>query len=137
MRSADSMMLPLHTWIGGASRQRVTPAVALRLEAVSSVPEAVRRVVLASAEPDVASLIASLVAVANTLAPNIELALQFDAQLDASMLEPLREAGRRLKLAYIADPCADLAKPATLSPAARHRLRFPRTAVRRPIRRAR
>ena len=56
--------VPLHIWFGGALRQRVTLAVALPLDAVTAVPGAVRRVVLASAEPDVATLIAQLDAAA-------------------------------------------------------------------------
>jgi glucarate dehydratase len=100
--------VPLHTWFGGAMRPRVSLAVALRLEAMASVPGAVRRVVLASAEPDVATVIASLDAAATALEPNVELALQLDAQLHPTALEELRAAGRRLKLAYIADPCAEL-----------------------------
>jgi glucarate dehydratase len=100
--------VPLHVWFGGALRQRVTLAVALPLDAVTAAPGAVRRVVLASAEPDVATLAGSLDAAADTLGPNVELALQLDAQLHPAALEPLRAAGRRLKLAYIADPCADL-----------------------------
>ncbi len=100
--------VPLHIWLGGALRQRVMLGVAVRLGAVASVPAAVRRVVLGSAEPDVAMLIASLDAAASKLGPNVELALQLEAQLHAAALEPLRAAGRRLKLAYIADPCADL-----------------------------
>jgi glucarate dehydratase len=100
--------VPLHIWCGGALRQRVTLGVAVRLGAVTSVPDAVRRVVLASADPDVATLIALLDAAASKLGPNVELALQLEAQLHPVALEPLRAAGRRLKLAYIADPCADL-----------------------------
>jgi glucarate dehydratase len=101
--------VPLHTWLGGALRQRITLATVLRLDAISSVRGAVRRVVLASEETDVTILMASLDAAANMLGPNVELALQLDAQLHLATLEALREAGRRLKLAYIADPCADLA----------------------------
>ena len=102
--------VPLHIWLGGALRPRVTLAVALQLDAAISVPGAVRHVVLASAEPDVAALIAQLDATATTLGPNVELALQLDAQLQSAALEPLRSVGRRLKLAYIADPCAELAE---------------------------
>jgi glucarate dehydratase len=102
--------VPLHIWLGGALRQRVTLAVALPLNAVTSVAGAVRRVVLGSAEPDFATLIAQLDAAATTLGPHIELALQLDAQLHPAVLAPLRTAGRRLKLAYIADPCAELAE---------------------------
>lgn len=101
--------VPLHTWLGGALRPRRTLAVALRLDAVSSVPGGLRRVVLASAEPDVGTLISRLDAAASALRPDIELALQLNAQLHPAALETLREAGRRLRLAYIADPCADLA----------------------------
>ena len=82
----------------------------LPLNAVTSVPVAVRRVVLGSAEPDVAALIAQLDVAATTLGPNVELALQLDAQLQSAAVEPLRAAGRRLKLAYIADPCGELAE---------------------------
>jgi glucarate dehydratase len=102
--------VPLHSWFGGALRQRVTLAVALPLDAVASIPGPVRRVVLSGADPDVATLIASLDAEATTLGPNVELALQLDAQLHPASLVALRAAGRRLKLAYIADPCADLAE---------------------------
>jgi glucarate dehydratase len=100
--------VPLDIWLGGALHRRVTLAVTLRLGAVISVPGAVRRVVLASADPDVATLIALLDAAASKLGPNVELALQLEAQLHPAVLAPLRAAGRRLKLAYIADPCADL-----------------------------
>jgi L-alanine-DL-glutamate epimerase-like enolase superfamily enzyme len=110
--------VPLHTWFGGAVHQRVTLAVALRLDAVSSVPSPVRRVVLASDEPNVATLMASLHVAANKLGPNVELALQLDAQLHPAVLEPLRDACRRLKLAYIADPCADLGEACSALPLA-------------------
>ena len=102
--------VPLHTWLGGALRQRVTLVVALRLDAMRAAPHGARRVVLTSAETDVAALIASLDAVADALGADVELALQLDAQLEPAALEKLREAGRRLKLACIADPCADLAE---------------------------
>jgi glucarate dehydratase len=100
--------VPLHTWLGGALRQRVALAVTMPLDAVSGVPADVRRVGLSSGEADVERLIARLDAAATVLGPDVELALQLDAQLDVGALEPLREAGRRLRLAYIADPCATL-----------------------------
>jgi glucarate dehydratase len=101
--------VPLHTWLGGALRQHLTVAIALRLDDVRAVPGDVRRVVLASSEADVATLIHGLDAAADTLGPAVELALQLDAQLRPDVLDALRDAGRRLKLAYIADPCANLA----------------------------
>jgi glucarate dehydratase len=102
--------VPLHIWFGGALHQRVTLSLALSLDAVTAVPGTVRHVMLASAEPDVATVIAQLDAAAGTLGQNVELALQLDAQLHPAALELLRAAGRRLKLAYIADPCAELAE---------------------------
>jgi glucarate dehydratase len=100
--------VPLHTWLGGALRTRVSFAVAMPIAAVSTVPVGVRRVCLVSTESDVAKLIAALGAAASKLGPDVELALQLDAQVPPNALGALREAGRRLKLAYIADPCADL-----------------------------
>lgn len=101
--------VPLHTWLGGALRQRLPVAVALPLGAIASVPAGTRRVVLASADPDVTALVRALNVAADTLGTNVELALQLDGQLDPTTLDELRSTGRRLKLAYIADPCADLA----------------------------
>ena len=101
--------VPSHIWLGGALRQRLKLAVAVPLDAVVRVPEGARSVVLISAEPDVGVLVARLDAAAGMLGPDVELALQLDAQLPSAALEVLREAGRRLKLGYIADPCADLA----------------------------
>ncbi len=49
-------------------------------------------------------------AAAKALGPDIDLALRLDGQLDPADLGPLREHGRKLKLGYIADPCADLAQ---------------------------
>jgi glucarate dehydratase len=100
--------VPLHTWLGGALRTRISFAVAMPIAAASTVPEGVRRVCLVSAECDVAELIASLGAAAGRLGPDVELALQLDAQVPPEALGALRDAGRQLKLAYIADPCADL-----------------------------
>ncbi len=66
--------------------------------------------VLVSDEPDVATLIAQLGAAAGAVGPNVELALQLDGPIASCRVgRLLREAGRQLKLAYIADPCADLA----------------------------
>jgi glucarate dehydratase len=100
--------VPLHTWLGGALRPRVSFALAMPIDAVSSVPAGVRRVCLVTTESDIAKLIASLGVAASRLGPDIELALQLDAQLPPNALGALRDAGRQLKLAYIADPCADL-----------------------------
>ena len=100
--------VPLHIWLGGALRQRVGLALAMSLDTVAP-PGALRRMVLVSDEPDVATLIAQLGAAAGAVGPNVELALQLAGQLQPPALQALREAGRRLKLAYIADPCADLA----------------------------
>jgi glucarate dehydratase len=102
--------VPLHAWLGGALRQRVMLAPALRLDAVGAAQGGARRVALTSAEPDVATLIGSLDAAADALGPDVEVALHLDAQLHPATLESLREAGRRLKLTCIADPCADLAE---------------------------
>ncbi len=102
--------VPLHAWLGGALRQRVMLAPALRLDAVGAAQGGARRVALTSAETDVATLIASLDAAADALGPDVEVALHLDAQLHPATLENLREAGRRLKLTCIADPCADLAE---------------------------
>jgi glucarate dehydratase len=101
--------VPLNIWLGGALRQRQTLAVAMPLDAVGAMPAGMRRIVLVSAEPDVVTLISRMDAAAKSLGPGVELALQLDAQLHPDAIEPLREAGRRLKLGYIADPCADLA----------------------------
>jgi glucarate dehydratase len=98
----------LHTWLGGALRTRISCAVAMPIDAASAVPEGVRRVCLVSTESDVSKLIASLGAAAGRLGPDVELALQLDAQVPPNALGALRDAGRQLKLAYIADPCADL-----------------------------
>jgi glucarate dehydratase len=95
--------------LGGALRQRIPLAIALPLEASTAVPAGVRRAVLVSAEPDVGRLIALLENAATRLGSDVELALQLDAQLQPTVLERLRETGRRLRLGYIADPCADLA----------------------------
>jgi glucarate dehydratase len=100
--------VPLHTWLGGALRSRVSVAMAMPIDAVSAVPAGVRRVCLVSTEGDVAKLIALLGAAANRLGSDVELALQLGAQVPANALGALREAGRRLNIAYIADPCADL-----------------------------
>ena len=100
--------VPLHIWLGGALRQRVGLALAMSLDTVAP-PGALRRMVLVSDEPDVATLIAQLGVAAGAVGPNVELALQLAGQLQPPALQALREAGRRLKLAYIADPCADLA----------------------------
>ncbi len=100
--------VPLHSWLGGAVRPRVPYAITMPLDAMSAVPPDVRRVALVSTEHDPARLIALLGAAANTLGPVVELALHLDAQLAPNALGMLREVGRRLKLAYIADPCADL-----------------------------
>jgi glucarate dehydratase len=94
---------------GGALRQRVTTALAMPLDSVMRAGE-MRRVVLTSGERDVGRLIAQLDAAAKTLGHDIELSLRLEGQLDAAGLEPLREQGRKLKLGYIADPCADLAQ---------------------------
>jgi glucarate dehydratase len=66
--------------------------------------------VLTSSERNVTTLIAQLDAAAKALGPDIGLALRLAAQLDPADLAPLREHGRKLKLGYIADPCADLAQ---------------------------
>jgi glucarate dehydratase len=100
--------VPLHTWLGGALRPRVSFAVTMPLGAMSAVPAGIRRVALVSSENDPARLIAVLGAAADTLGPDVDLALHLDAQLAPEALGMLREVGRRLKLAYIADPCADL-----------------------------
>jgi len=100
--------VPLHTWLGGALRSRVSFAIAMPIGALSDAPAGVRRVCLVSTETDVVRLLASLGAAAGRLGPDVELALQLDAQVPANALGALREAGRRLKFAYIADPCADL-----------------------------
>jgi glucarate dehydratase len=94
---------------GGALRSRVTTALAMPLDAVSK-PGNMRRVVLTSSERDVAALTAQLDAAAKALGPDIDLALRLEAQLDPTDLGRLREHGRKLKLGYIADPCADLAQ---------------------------
>ncbi len=93
--------------LGGALRQRVATALAMPLDAVRS-PGDARHVVLHSRERDVSSLVAQLDAAAHTLGSQVALALRLDAQLDPASLEPLRERGRALKLAYIADPCGEL-----------------------------
>jgi glucarate dehydratase len=98
----------LHTWLGGALRSRVSVAIAMPIDVPSAVPAGVRRVCLVSAETDVARLLALLGAAADRLGPGVELALQLDAQVPPNALGALREAGRRLKFAYIADPSADL-----------------------------
>jgi glucarate dehydratase len=72
-------------------------------------PGNVRRVVLVGDETDVNALINRFAQVADVLGPDVELALQLDGQLEPAAVEILREAGRRWKVAYIADPCADLA----------------------------
>jgi glucarate dehydratase len=100
--------VPLHTWLGGALRSRVSLAIAMPIAAVAVVGANVRRVALVSTETDIARLVALLGAAAKTLGPDVELALQLDAQVPPNALGALREAGRRLRLAYIADPCADL-----------------------------
>ena len=94
---------------GGALRQRVTTALAMPLDSVAR-PADMRRVVLTSGERDVGRLIAQLDAAAETLGSDIGLSLRLEGQLDAAALEPLREQGRKLKLGYIADPCADVAQ---------------------------
>jgi glucarate dehydratase len=94
---------------GGALRQRVTTALAMPLDSVTR-PADARRVVLTSGERDVARLIAQLDAATTSLDADIELSLRLEGQLDAASLEPLRAQGRKLKLGYIADPCADLAQ---------------------------
>ena len=111
----------LHTWLGGALRPRVPFAITMPLDAVSAVPADVRRVALVSTESDAARLIALLGAAANALGPEVELALHLDAQLAPNALGMLREVGRRLKLAYIADPCADLVMACRAGSVRRHR----------------
>ncbi len=101
-------VVPLNTWLGGALRSRILIAITMPLDAVVAVPADVRRVALVSAESDAARLIALLGAAADALGPYVELALHLDAQLAPNALGMLREMGRRMKLAYIADPCADL-----------------------------
>jgi glucarate dehydratase len=96
-------------WSGGALRSRVTTALSIPLEAVST-PADTPRVVLVSGERDVGKLMGQLDAAAKTLGPGVGLSLRLDAQLKPGELEPLREKGRELKLGYIADPCEDLSQ---------------------------
>jgi glucarate dehydratase len=112
-RKLDAMCrvhgVPLNTWLGGAVRSRVSLAGEQPLDAVAGAPMDVRRVAVASAESDAARLVAMLGAAAATVGPGVELALHLDGQVSPNALGMLRDVGRRLKLAYIADPCADLA----------------------------
>ena len=101
--------LPSLSQMGGALRQRIAAAVTVPLDG-RPMPSGVPRAVLTSSERDVSVLIARMDAAAKALGPECKLALCLDGQLDASALEPLREQGRKLKLGYIADPCADLAQ---------------------------
>jgi glucarate dehydratase len=100
--------VPLNTWLGGAVRPRVLLAGMQPLDAVTGAPADVWRVALTSAENDAARLVAMLGAAADTVGPVVELALHLDGQVLPNALGMLRDVGRRLKLAYIADPCADL-----------------------------
>ena len=94
---------------GGALRQRVATALEMPLDNVTR-PGAMRHVVLTSKDRDIAHLQVQLEIAAKTLGPDIGLSLRLDGQCDATSLEPLREQGRKQKLGYIADPCADLAQ---------------------------
>jgi L-alanine-DL-glutamate epimerase-like enolase superfamily enzyme len=71
-------------------------------------PPGVWRIALTSAESDATRLVALLGAAADTVGPVVQLALHLDGQVLPNALGMLRDVGRRLKLAYIADPCADL-----------------------------
>ncbi len=101
--------MPLHRWLGGVLRPRIRVAAALPLASGTPAPTNIWRVVLTSDAMEVDLLIDRLAGAASVFGPEVELALQLDAQLSPDMLPQLREAGRRLKLAYIADPCADIA----------------------------
>ena len=94
--------------LGGALRRRVQAAITVPLDGGDVVPTGIPRAVLTSSERDVGVLTTRIKAAAEALGPDCQLALRLDAQLDPSALAQLREQGRRLKLQYIADPCADL-----------------------------
>lgn len=107
--------LPLHDWLGGPVRQSVAVAVELALDAVDGAvthdlgARGIRHVVLTTAEPDRARLIDLVAAAAERLGAGVEIALQLAGQFEPHALEAILAMGRRLSLAYIADPCADWA----------------------------
>jgi glucarate dehydratase len=105
----QAQQMPLHLWLGGALRPRLKLAAKLALTSGAPAPPHVRRVVLTSdaATPDL--IVDRLAGAASKFGPDVELALQLNGQLSPDAIEQLREAGRRLKLAYIADPCAEIA----------------------------
>jgi L-alanine-DL-glutamate epimerase-like enolase superfamily enzyme len=65
--AAQQLGVPLHAWLGGAVRPRVSLAPVMPIEAVRGALAGVRRVVLASAERDAARLISQLDAAAQAL----------------------------------------------------------------------
>ena len=99
--------VPPLTMLGGALRRSVVSAVTVPLDA-GVVPAGIACAVLTSSERDVTTLMARVDAAATALGPDCKLALRLDGQLDPAALKPLREQGRRLKVGYVADPCADL-----------------------------
>ena len=77
-------------------------------ETVPSIP-ALRRLVLGSFETSLSALAQALERTAKQLAPGVELAVRLEGQFQPAELGKVFELGKRLGLAAIADPCADLA----------------------------
>lgn len=94
---------------GGVLRREV--AVAVEIGANETVPATPtpRRLVLASDETGLPALAPALERAAAQLAPAVDLAVQLDGRFEPVELGQLCELGRRLGLAAIGDPCADLA----------------------------